>query len=135
MFTNSVGYEEKQLANTFEDHSGGRVALSECLERGGLGSRHLAMLFQLWLQEAGLPSTLVHGVLKLFSVKVRHAWNVVWFSRSCALVDVALSGRKGEAYVVMGASLPGVYAKAEGAQRAYERIACRNTDPTIRLQS
>lgn len=114
----TVGYDEMEAEGPRGECGDDTVPLSQALERGTIACRHLAILCQLWLQEAGIPSRLVKGTLMLFAKKGRHAWNVARFPGSCALLDVTFASQQGS-YVVTGRTLTEVYEKANQAHRLY----------------
>jgi len=97
----------------------GTVLLSQCVEQGMLGSRHLSILMQLRLQESGISSRLVKGGLRLYGLKTRHAWNVVMDQGAIAIIDVTFA--EGDTpFVIVGATLPELYARAERVNRSYQ---------------
>ena len=81
------------------------------LEKGAGVCRHLAILYQLCLQEAGVPSRLVKGEHRLLAFGGRHAWNVAWLSGRAVLVDVTLPSGGGP-FILTGDSLGDVYEEA-----------------------
>jgi len=95
-----------------------RIAVSLYLKEGFKLSRLLAIRYQLCLQEAGVDSLLVEGNLKLFGTKLRHAWNLAWFDRQVALVDVTLPGIECP-LILLGASPEEVYREATRCDRLY----------------
>lgn len=105
------------------------LRLSERLSRGGVSRRHLAILYQLRLQEAGLQSTMTKGVLRLFSLKVRHAWNVIEEKDVLALVDVGFA-EDTSPFVLLGTSLADLHEKAAARHRVY----CPSPDSSHRYQ-
>jgi transglutaminase-like putative cysteine protease len=100
------------------------VVLSRYLEEGVGACRHQCLAYQLCLQEAGIPSRIVKGTLRLFGIRGRHAWNLVWLRGRVALVDVALPARDGP-LVIVGGSQGEVYKLAEGSDRTYLPTADR----------
>ena len=110
-----IVYEEGEpVART----AGGTVLLSECVENGMVGSRHLSILMQLRLQESGISSRLVKGGLRLYGLKTRHAWNVVTQDNAVALVDVTFA--EGDMpFVIVGSSAAELYGRAERVNRSY----------------
>ena len=103
------------------------VLLSDSVSRREVNCRHLAILYQLRLQEAGISSRLVKGTLRLFALKLRHAWNVVQEKDVFALVDVAFTGDESP-FVLCGKGAEDVYREAA----ALNRIYCPNPDSFFR---
>lgn len=111
----SLGYREERFGSS---RGAGTVMLSDCLQRRAVSYRHLALLMQLMLQEQGLGSRVVKGVLRLYGLKGRHAWNIVSEGDRLALVDATFAD--GDApFVAVGASLGEVYARALERARHY----------------
>ena len=52
------------------------MPLSASVERNNIACRHVAILYQLRLQEAGISSRMEKGKLQLYSLKLRTAWNL-----------------------------------------------------------
>jgi hypothetical protein len=111
----SAGYDEGGAQNRARDAT---VRLSESIAERSVGCRHLAILFQLRLQEAGLSSRLVKGKLQLYSLKLKHAWNMVREGEICALVDAAF-GEEEAPFVLVGNSPAEVYGRAAELSRLY----------------
>lgn len=111
----SVGYKEGELGPRRSDET---VLLSDCVERRSVACRHLAMLLQLRLQECGIPSRLAKGVLRLYGLKGRHAWNIVRLAGAVALVDVTFGEDDGP-LVIVAKSLDEVYQRAADLHRVY----------------
>ena len=111
----SLGYREERFGST---RGAGTVLLSDCVHRRTVSYRHLALLMQLMLQEQGLGSRVVKGVLRLYGLKGRHAWNLVSDGPRLALVDATFAD--GDApFVAVGSSLGEVYARALERARHY----------------
>ncbi len=134
----SVGYKEGEVGPRRSDET---VLLSDCVERRSVACRHLAMLMQLRLQECGIPSRLAKGVLRLYGLKGRHAWNLVRHAGSVALVDVTFGEDDGP-MVMVGATLEEVYARAKDLNRVYcpspdteNHYQIRSSNPSRRGQS
>jgi hypothetical protein len=111
----SVGYKEGELGPRRSEET---VLLSDCVERRSVACRHLAMLLQLRLQECGIASRLAKGVLRLYGLKGRHAWNIVRHGEAIALVDVTFGEDEGP-LVIVGASLDELYQRAADIHRIY----------------
>lgn len=101
--------------SVFDDE---RIEISLYLKEGFALSRRLAIRYQLCLQEAGVLSLVVEGKLKLFGTKMRHAWNLAWFDRHVALVDVTLPAI-GRPLILLGASPEEAYREAMWCDRLY----------------
>ena len=111
----SVGYHEGEPGTRPSEET---VLLSDCVERRAVACRHLSILMQLRLQECGISSRLTKGVLRLFGLKGRHAWNVVHHGDSVALVDVTFAEDDGP-LVLVGTALGELYQRAADLNRAY----------------
>lgn len=111
----SAGYDESVAQTRGRDTT---VRLSESIAERSVSCRHLAILYQLRLQEAGISSQLVKGKLHLYSLKLKHAWNVVQEGDGFALVDVAF-GEEEAPCVLVGNGPAEVYAKATALNRLY----------------
>jgi len=111
----SVGYREGESGPRRSEET---VFLSDCVERRAVACRHLSILMQLWLQECGISSRLTKGVLRLFGLKGRHAWNVVHHGGSIALVDVTFGEVDGP-LVLVGTALGELYQRAAHSNRVY----------------
>lgn len=111
----SVGYREGEVGPRRSEQT---VLLSDCVERRAVEARHLSILMQLRLQECGIASRLVKGVLRLYGLKGRHAWNVVTHGKCIALVDVTLAEDDGP-LVIVGTTLAELYQRAGDVNRVY----------------
>ena len=111
----SVGYREKAVRSRGPDET---ICLSKSVENHAVQARHLAILLQLRLQEAGITSRLVKGVLHLFGLKGRHAWNVIVQDGLAALIDVTYGEEDGP-LVLVGSSLAALYQEAAARNRLY----------------
>lgn len=111
----SVGYKEGDLGPRRTEET---VFLSDCVERRSVACRHLAMLMQLRLQECGISSRLAKGVMQLYGLKGRHAWNLVRHGGNVALVDVTFGEDDGP-LVIVAPTLEEVYARATDLSRVY----------------
>lgn len=111
----SVSYEEGSGAGR---HPQTTVRLSESVAERNLSARHLAILLQLRLQEAGISSRLVKGKLHLYSLKLKHAWNVVQEADRFALVDAAF-GEDEDPFVRLGGTPAEIYQTAAELKRVY----------------
>lgn len=111
----SVGYREGEPGARASEET---VLLSDCVERREVACRHLSILMQLRLQECGISSRLTKGVLRLFGLKGRHAWNVVHHGGSVALVDVTFADDDGP-LVLVGTEIGEVYRRATERNRGY----------------
>jgi hypothetical protein len=115
-----LDYEETRVRG--DEEKDATLRLSDRLERGGLGRRHLAILYQLRLQEAGLRSTMTKGVVRLFSFKLRHVWHVVHEGSRLALVDVGFADGTSP-LVLFGHSLDEIGEQAAQHHRSYSPCA------------
>jgi hypothetical protein len=122
----SLGYDENDFKKGRDEDT---VMLSKSVMERSVNCRHLAILFQLRLQEAGVSSRLVKGMLRLFGLKLRHVWNVATEGRLVALVDVAL-GEDELPLVLTGGSDEEVDQKAAERNRTY----CPSPDSFHRYQ-
>ena len=104
-------FDEVATMDLAHAHGDRSVLLSRFLEKGAGVCRHLAILYQLCLQEAGVPSRLVKGEHRLLAFGGRHAWNVAWLSGRAVLVDVTLPSGGGP-FILTGDSLGDVYEEA-----------------------
>ncbi len=111
----SVGYREGEPGPPRSEET---VFLSDCVERRAVAYRHLSILMQLRLQECGISSRLTKGVLSLFGLKGRHAWNIVRHGGSIALVDVTFGESDGP-LVLVGTALEDLYQRAAHLNRVY----------------
>lgn len=110
-----LGYEqETSKAPSGED----TIPLSASLERNNATCRHVAIVYQLRLQEAGISSRMEKGKLQLFSLKLRTAWNLAREGNVFALVDVAF-GEGDVPLVILGSAPIDVYEKAAEHDRVY----------------
>ena len=127
----SLGYREERFGST---RGPGTVLLSDCVRRRAVSYRHLALLMQLMLQEQGLGSRVVKGVLRLYGLKGRHAWNLVSDGPRLALVDATFAD--GDApFVAVGSSLGEVYARALERARHYEAAPDAANHYTVKSMS
>jgi hypothetical protein len=111
----SIGYHEGKPGVWASEET---VSLSDSVERRAVACRHLSILMQLRLQECGMSSRLTKGVLRLFGLKGRHAWNVVQHGDSVALVDVTFDEDEGP-FVLVGTEIGEVYRRAGELKRFY----------------
>lgn len=111
----SVGYHEGDATRRDSEET---VLLSDCVERRAVQARHLSILMQLRLQECGISSRLVKGVMRLFGLKGRHAWNIVDHGELVALVDVTFAEDDGP-LVIVGRSHAELYQRAGDLNRVY----------------
>ena len=111
----SVGYHEGDVGPRLSEEM---VLLSDCVERRAVQARHLSILMQLRLQECGIASRLVKGVLRLYGLKGRHAWNIVTHGECLALVDVTFAEDDGP-LVIVGTALGELYQRAADTNRVY----------------
>jgi hypothetical protein len=110
-----LGYDEAEAKTTSADDT---VPLSQSMERHDLNCRHLSILYQLRLQEAGISSRLVKGILRLFHPKLRHVWNVAEEGGTFALVDATFADKEGP-FVLSGSTMTEVYQRAAEQNRLY----------------
>lgn len=110
----SLGYDETR----YKRRSDETVMLSDSIAQRNVNGRHMAILLQLLLQEAGVQSRLTHGMLRLFGLKLRHTWNVAREGKLLAIVDVAFAENDGP-LVLSGGSLHEIYQRAEKLFRFY----------------
>jgi len=111
----SLGYDESQSKRRRDDDT---VMLSDSVAQRSVNCRHMAILFQLLLQEAGVQSRLANGMLRLFGLKLRHAWNVAQDGKLFAIVDVAFAENEGP-LVLSGGNVDEVYQQAAKLRRIY----------------
>ena len=111
---NQIGVEE--LSRSFGDES---IILSEYLDKGLGVCRHLSILFQLYLQEAGIDCKVVKGNLKFYIFQGRHAWNLVRLHGRIYLIDVT-HPNVNEPFIVSGFSEREVYQRAREYSRKYQ---------------
>lgn len=114
-----IEFNESGVDKLSRDFGNESIVLSEYLEKGLGVCRHLAIFFQLYLQEAGIDGRVVKGNLQFYIFKGRHAWNLVRVSDRCLLVDVTHPSAD-QAFVLSGASEAEVYALAREQSRLYE---------------
>ncbi len=94
------------------------MRLSESIAERSVSCRHLTILCQLRLQEAGIASKMVKGKLHLYSLKLKHAWNMVQEGKRFALVDAAF-GEEKDPFVLVGNDPAEVYKRAAEISRVY----------------
>lgn len=111
----SLGYDETQSKRR---RDGDTVMLSDSVAERTVNCRHLAILLQLFLQEAGVQSRLANGILRLFGLKLRHNWNVAQEGKLFAIVDATFAENSGP-LVLSGESLDEIYQRAEKLHRFY----------------
>jgi len=111
----NVGYTEVAGRSRRSDET---IYLSDSVENRTVAARHLSILLQLRFQEAGINSRLVKGVLRLYGLKGRHAWNVVVQDGISVLVDVTYGEEDGP-LVLAGPSLAELYQRASAQNRFY----------------
>jgi len=111
----SLGYDETQYKRRRDEDT---VMLSDSVAERNVNCRHMAILLQLLLQEAGVQSRLANGMLRLFGLKLRHTWNVAQEGNLFAIVDVAFAENDGP-LVLSGGSLDEIYQRAEKLYRIY----------------
>jgi hypothetical protein len=130
----SLGYDETR----YKRRNDNTVMLSDSVAERNVNCRHMAILLQLLLQEAGVQSRLANGMLRLFGLKLRHSWNVAKEGKLLAIVDVALAENDGP-LVLGGESLHEIYQRAEKLYRIYSpgpetfhRYQIRDVEPRTR---
>lgn len=111
---NELGVE--RLSRDFGNES---IVLSEYLDKGLGVCRHLSILFQLYLQEAGIDCRMVKGNLKFYVFKGRHAWNLIRVPGRVVIADVTHPNAD-EPFLLAGATEEEVYAMAMEHSRYYE---------------
>ena len=114
-----LSLDEARVRHLSCDWGDRSINLSRFLDDGVGLCRHLSILYQLCLQEAGIPARVVKGTLRVFGMGGRHAWNLAWHRGRVALVDVTLPSRHG-ALIVVGSSQEEVYRMANQGERRYE---------------
>jgi hypothetical protein len=110
--------DESRVRHLLHDAADTSIDLSRFLADGIGLCRHMAILYQLCLQEAAIPARVVKGCFRLFGIEGRHAWNLVWLAGRVALVDVTLPSRHGP-LIVVGESQEEVYRAANQNERGY----------------
>lgn len=115
-----IAFDETSVDKLSRDFGNESIVLSEYLEKGFGVCRHLSILFQLYLQEAGFDCHVVKGNLKFYIFKGRHAWNLVRLEDRVVLVDVTHPNVM-KPFMVSGASEEEVYERAGAQSRSYER--------------
>jgi hypothetical protein len=111
----SLGYDETQPKGRRDDDT---VMLSDSVAQRTVNCRHMAILLQLMLQEAGIHSRLANGMLRLFGLKLGHTWNVAREGELFAIVDATFAENSGP-LVLSGASLDEIYERAAKLHRTY----------------
>jgi len=123
---NELGYDEGESRASSSDDT---MPLSASVERKNVTCRHLAILYQLRLQEAGISSRMEKGALRLFSLKMRHAWNLAREGNVFALIDVAFA-EDNVHLVIVGKTPTDVYEKAT----EHHHIYCPSPESCHRYQ-
>lgn len=111
----SLGYDETQPNRRRDDDT---VMLSDSVAQRTVNCRDMAILLQLLLQEAGVQSRLANGTLRLFGLKLRHAWNVAQDGKLFAIVDATFAENSGP-LVLSGGNLEEIYQRAGKLHRKY----------------
>jgi len=111
-------FDDPSVASISAESGDSSVSLSRYFERGVGVCRHLAITYQLYLQEAGIASRLVKGNLRLFGLKGRHAWNVAFILGRVAVIDVTLPDLKGP-FIITAGSQEEAYRLAATKDRSY----------------
>jgi len=111
-------FDERGVDELSREFGSESIVLSEYLDKGLGVCRHLAIVYQIFLQEAGIPSRVVKGNLRFYIFNGRHAWNLVWLSGQVALVDVT-HPNVNRPFVLLGASEEDVYRRASEFNRIY----------------
>lgn len=114
-----IEFNERGVDKLSRDFGNESIVLSEYLEKGLGVCRHLAIFFQLYLQEAGIDGRVVKGNLQFYIFKGRHAWNLVRMRDRCLLIDVTHPQAE-QPFVLSGASESEVYDLAREQSRLYE---------------
>lgn len=114
----SLRLDEARVRHLSVDWGDRSIDLSRFLDDGIGLCRHLSILYQLCLQEAGIPARVVKGTLRLFGMGGRHAWNLAWHRGRVALIDVTLPSRHGP-LILVGTSQEEVYRMANQGERRY----------------
>ena len=110
-----VAYQEDRNAEAEDART---VLLSDCVRDQRMDGRHLALLYQLRMQEAGISSRIIKGKVRLFGIEAKHAWNIAWRDNVLAIVDVTYATETGP-FVVTGASLAEATSKTMRHDRCY----------------
>jgi len=114
-----IAYDERGVRTLYEELGDRTIDLSNYMREGVGVCRHLSILYQLCLQEAGIYSSVVKGDMRLFGFKERHAWNVAPFQGEIALIDITLPNGAGP-FILVGESLQDINLKAAATyHRAY----------------
>lgn len=117
-----VEFDERGVEKLSREFGSESVVLSEYLDKGLGVCRHLSIIYQVYLQEAGIPSRVVKGNLRFFVFNGRHAWNLVWLSERVALVDVT-HPNVNRPFILIGTTEEDVYRRAEEFNRSYRPTA------------
>jgi hypothetical protein len=110
----SLGYDETQSKRRDDD----TAMLADSVAQRTVNCRHMAILLQLFLQEAGVQSGLANGMLRLFGLKLRHTWNVAQEGNLFAMVDATFAENSGP-LVLSGGNLDEIYQRAQKLHRIY----------------
>lgn len=111
-------FDEKGVDELSREFGSESIVLSEYLDKGLGVCRHLAIVFQIYLQEAGIPSRVVKGNLRFYIFNGRHAWNLVWIPGQVALVDVT-HPNVNRPFILLGSTEEEVYQRASEFNRSY----------------
>jgi hypothetical protein len=111
----SLRYDETQSKRRRDEDT---VMLSDSVAERTVNCRHMAILVQLMLQEAGIHSRLANGMLRLFGLKLGHTWNVAQEGELFAIVDATFAENSGP-LVLSGGSLDEIYQRAAKLHRTY----------------
>lgn len=111
-------FNEKGVDALSKEFGNESIVLSEYLNKGMGVCRHLSILYQLYLQEAGIRSRVVKGNLTFYIFSGRHAWNMVRLGEKTALVDVTHPNVH-HPFIVLDSSEDHVYERAQEFDRKY----------------
>jgi hypothetical protein len=111
-------FDERGVDELSREFGSESIVLSEYLDKGLGVCRHLAIVYQIYLQEAGIPSRVVKGNLRFYIFNGRHAWNLVWLEGQVVLVDVT-HPNVNRPFILLGRSEEEVYQRASKFNRNY----------------
>lgn len=118
-----VDYNKKIAERIWKKHGDKSIMISRYLIDNLGVCRHMAVLTQLALQEAGIETELVTGVrMKGKKKKGAHMWNKAWTGDGTALIDTDARNRKNQPFVAFSSS-----------EFAYQEYAQRNGNEIIVL--
>jgi transglutaminase-like putative cysteine protease len=113
-----IEFDEKGVDQLSREFGSESIVLSEYLDKGLGVCRHLSIVYQVYLQEAGIPSRVVKGNLRFYVFNGRHAWNLIWLPGRLVLADVT-HPNVNRPFIVTGATEEDVYRQAQEFSRLY----------------